>query len=135
MMETLIDFGAGFLAGGLAVSMVWGLFWFVIGVVGRSRRTCGWSTVSKGLVGGFVSFSLLIGLLWWCGSGYDGVWFASGLLGMPGLLLILSLRPMPDGKMAGMHLLEGVRALVEDLLGGHQRCDGCHSQGDHEICR
>jgi hypothetical protein len=136
MMETLMDFGTGFLAGGLAVSMVWGLFWFVIGVIGWSRRTCGWSIVSKGLAGGLVSCSLLIGLLWWRGeSGYDGVWFASGLLGMPGLLLILSLRPMPDGKTAGMHLLGGVRSLMGDLLGGHQRCDGCHLQGDHETCR
>lgn len=136
MMETLMDFGTGFLIGGLAVSMVWGLFWFVIGVIGWSRRTCGWSIMSKGLAESLVSFSLLIGLLWWHGgSGYDGLWLASGLLGMPGLLLILSLRPMSDGKTAGMHLLEGVRSLVADLLGRHQRCDGCHPQGNHETCR
>jgi hypothetical protein len=136
MMGPFMDFGTGFFAGGLAVSIVWGLFWFVIGLVGRSRRACGWSIVGKGLAGGFVSCSLLISLLWCRGeSGYDGVWFASGALGMPGLLLVLSLRPMPDGKTAGMHLREGVRSLVEDLLGGHRRCDGCHSRGDHEACR
>jgi hypothetical protein len=131
-----MGFGAGFLAGGLAVSTVWGIFWFGIGLIGWSRRTCGWRIVLKGLAGGFVPLFLLLGLLWWRGgSGYDGLWFASGLVGMPAFLSILSLRPMPDGKTAGMHMVEGVRFLMADLLGTHQGCGGCNHAHDHETCR
>ncbi len=136
MTKSLMDFGAGFLAGGLAVSTVWGMFWLVIGLIGWSRRTCGWNIVGKGLVGGVVPGSLLIGLVWWhSGNGYDGVWFASGLAGIPVLLMLLSVRPMPDGKRAGSHLIEGIRSLMVDLLGAHQGCGGCRSGRDHGTCR
>lgn len=136
MTKPLMDFGAGFLAGGLAVSTVWGMFWFVIGLIGWRRRTCGWDIVRKGLAGGFVPCSLLIGLVWWhSGNGYGGVWFASGLAGIPVLLVLLSLRSMPDGRTAGSHLIEGIRSLMTDLLGAHQGCGGCRPDRDHETCR
>lgn len=136
MMNSLIAIGVGFLVGGLAVSTVWGMFWFVIGLIGLSRRTCGWDIVAKGLAGGVVPCSLLLGLLWWRGDGGDdGIWFASGLAGVPALLVLLSLRSMPDGKMAGTHLLEGIRSLQADLLGARRGCGGCHPEHDHETCR
>ena len=131
-----MDFGAGFFAGGLAVSSVWGFFWFGIGLIGWKRRTCGWGIVMKGLAGGVVPLSLLLGLLWWRGgSGDDGWWFPSGSAGIPVLFVLLSLRPMPDGRTAGSHLIEGIRSLAEDLLGGHQGCGGCRPERDHETCR
>jgi len=133
MTEALVDFGMGFLVGGLAVSTAWGLFWFALGLIGWNRRTCGWRIVMKGLAGGFVPLSLLLGLVWWRGgSGYVGLWFVSGLVGMPALLSILSLRPMPDGKTAGTHFLEGVRLLMADLLGTHQGCGGCDHAHNHK---
>ncbi|QPD05139.1 MAG: hypothetical protein Nkreftii_002913 [Candidatus Nitrospira kreftii] len=136
MTEAFVDFGAGFLAGGLAVSTAWGLFWLAIGLIGWNRRTCRGGIVIKGIAGGFVPLSLLLGLLWWRGgSGYDGVWFASGLVGMPALLSILSLRRMPDGKTAGTHFFEGVRFLMSDLLGAHRGCGGCDHAQDHKTCQ
>lgn len=136
MTKALMEFGAGFLAGGLAVSTVWGMFWFVIGLIGWSRRTCRWTVVTKGLAGGFVPGSLLTSLVWWHGgSEDDGVWFASGLAGIPALLLLLSLRPMPDGKTAGSYLIEGIRSFMADLLGAHRGCGGCRPERDHETCR
>ena len=131
-----MDFGAGFLAGGLAVSTAWGLFWLGIGLIGWNRRTCGLGIVLKGLAGGFAPLSLLLGLLWWRGgSGHVGVWFASGLVGMPALLSILSLRSIPDGKTAGAHFFEGVRFLMADLLGAHRGCGGCDHAHDHKTCQ
>jgi hypothetical protein len=136
MTQPLMDFGIGFLTGGLAVSAAWGFFWFVIGVIGRTRRTCGWEVVMKGLVGGVVPLSLLLGLLWWHGgSGDGGWWFLSGLPGIPALLVLLSLRPMSGGGTAGSHLIEGIRSLMTDLLEAHQGCGGCCPEREHETCR
>lgn len=131
-----MDFGVGFLTGGLVVSMAWGMFWLVIGLIGLNRGTCGGDIVTKGLVGGCVPCSLFFGLMWWyLGTGGDRFWFASGFIAIPGLLLLLSFRLMPDGKTAGSHLTEGIRSLTADLLGAHQRCGGCRSDHDHETCR
>lgn len=136
MTKAFMDFGAGFLAGGLAVSTVWGMFWFVVGLIGWSRRTCEWTVVIKGLAGSVVPCVLFAGLVWWHGgSGDDGVWVTSGLAGIPALLLLLALRPMSDGKTAGVHLLEGARSLMADLLGARQECGGCRPERDHETCR
>ncbi|MGE0643062.1 MAG: hypothetical protein AB7P24_05275 [Nitrospira sp.] len=134
-MSALIDIGIGLLVGGLAVSTAWGMFWFAIGLIGLNRNTCGWDIVTKGFAGWCVPCSLLLGLLWWRGdSGDVGVWFASGLAGIPALLVLLSLRSMPDGKMAGSHLVEGIRALQAELLRAQRGCGGCHPEHDHESC-
>lgn len=136
MNGAFMDFGAGLLAGGLAVSMAWGMFWLAIGLIGWNRGACEWNIVTKGLAGGGVPCLLLIGLLWWfIGTGGDGLWFVSGFIGIPGLLVLLSFRLMPDGKTAGSHLIEGIRSLRADLLGAHQRCGGCRPDHDHETCR
>lgn len=136
MKDAFLDFGVGFFAGGLAVSTAWGIFWLVIGLIGWSRRTCGLDVVAKGLAGGVIPCSLVIGLVWWYrGSGHDVVWFMSGLTGIPALLTILSLRPMPDGKTAGAHFVEGIRSLRATLLGTGRGCGGCHPEHDHETCR
>lgn len=136
MTDTLTDIGAGLVVGGLTVSAVWGFFWLAIGLIGWRRGTCGWGIVMKGLAGGFIPLSLVIGLSWWrVGGGSDELWFMSGLVGVPALLLALSLRSMPDGRTAGTHLLEGVRSLRADLLGAHQGCAGCPHGRDHETYR
>ena len=54
MMDVLIDSGAGFLTGGLALSAAWGLFWLAISLVGLSRGTCGQRIIFMSLVGGCV---------------------------------------------------------------------------------
>jgi hypothetical protein len=128
----LIDSVAGFLTGGLALSAAWGLFWSAIGLVGLSRRTCGWRVVFMSVVGGCVPLALAIALVWWMG-GHERLTsvFAVGLMGMPVVLAGLWLRRMPDGQRAGMHLAAGVRHLMENLLVVHQGCGGCHDGHDH----
>lgn len=132
MTEILIDSVAGFLTGGLALSAVWGLFWLVISLVGLGRGTCGRRIVFMSSVGGLVPLALAIALVWWMG-GLERLTsgFAVGLLGMPAVLVGLWLRRMPDGQRAGAHLAAGVRHLMEDLLGVHQGCGGCHDGHDH----
>lgn len=79
---------------------------------------------------------LLMGLVWWrSGAGSEKLWFGVGLAGIPTVLLVLSLRRMPDGKLAGTHLLEGIRSLMGEILGTHQGCGGCDHEHDHETCR
>ncbi|HEX6727146.1 MAG TPA: hypothetical protein VF078_07300 [Nitrospira sp.] len=132
MTDVLIDSVAGFLTGGLALSAAWGLFWLAIGLVGLSRRTCGWRVVFMSVVGGCVPLALAIALVWWMG-GHERLTsvFAVGLMGMPVVLAGLWLRRMPDGQRAGMHLAAGVRHLMENLLVVHQGCGGCHDGHDH----
>ena len=132
MTDVLIDSLAGFLTGGLALSAAWGLFWLAIGLVGLSRRTCGWRVVFMSVVGGCVPLALAIALVWWMGA-HERLTsvFAVGLMGMPVVLAGLWLRRMPDGQRAGMHLAAGVRHLMENLLGVHQGCGGCHDGHDH----
>ena len=136
MTDLLIDSCTGFLTGGLALSAAWGLFWLTISLVGLSRRTCGWRIVFMSLAGGGVPLALAIALVWWMGhlERMTSV-FVVGLMGMPTVLMGLWLRRMPDGQRAGTHLAAGVRHLMEDLLGVHQRCGDCHDGHDHRTCR
>ena len=136
MTDVLIHGVAGFLTGGLALSVVWGLFWLAISLVGLSRGTCGSRIVFMSLVGGCVPLALGIALVWWMG-GLERLTsgFAVGFLVMPMVLSGLWLRRMPDGQRAGTHLVAGVRRLMGDLLGVHQGCGGCHDGHDHGTCR
>jgi hypothetical protein len=129
MTQAFIDVFVGFLAGGLAISAAWGSFWMVVGLVGVSRRTCRWRIPLNGFTVGLVPLLLLIGLVWWSGgTEHQPIWLGVGLIGMPTILSVLSLRLMPDGKLAGAHLLESIQTLMGDVLGTHQGCGGC----DHE---
>jgi hypothetical protein len=135
-MEVLIDSVAGFLTGGLALSAAWGLFWSVISLVGLSRGTCGRRLVFISLAGGFVPLILASVLVWWTAPlNHMTSVFAAGLMGMPTVLAGLWLRRMPDGQRAGTHLAAGVRHLMDDLLGMHRGCGGCHEGDDHRTCR
>ena len=136
MMDLLIDSGAGFLTGGLALSAAWGLFWLAISLVGLSRGTCGRRIVFMSLVGGCVPLALAIALVWWMAElGRMTSVFAMGLMGMPAVLAGLWLRRMSDGQRAGTHLAASVRHLMGDLLGMHQGCGDCHDGHDHGTCR
>jgi hypothetical protein len=136
MTDVVIDSLAGFLTGGLALSSAWGFFWLAISLVGLNRGTCGWRVVFMGLVGGLVPLALAIVLVWWMG-GPERLTsvFAVGLMGMPTVLSGLWLRRMPDGQRAGTHLVAGVRHLMEELLGVHRGCGGCHDGHDHKTCQ
>ena len=135
MIGTVGEWVAGFLTGGLALSAAWGFFWLGIGLVGVSRKTCGWPIVIKGGVGGGVPLCLAIALVWWMGrTGTLSTVFLVGLMGMPVILAGLWLRPMPDGRRAGTHLVAGIRHLMDELLGQHQGCGGCHDGHDHGTC-
>jgi hypothetical protein len=134
--DVLIDAVVGFLTGGLALSAAWGLFWFVISLIGLSRGTCGWPIVLKSLVGGVVPLSLVVAVLWSMG-GIERMTplFGVGLVGMPTVLSGLWLRRMPDGQWAGTHLVTSVRHLIADILGTHQGCGDCRDGYDHKTCR
>jgi hypothetical protein len=135
MTQAWIDFGAGFLAGGLALSAAWGLFWLVVSLVGLARHTCGWRIVLNSLTVGVVPLGLMGILVWWIGGARPlAPSFGVGLAGMPVLLLGLGLRSAPDGQRAGAHMLDGVRRLMDDLLGKHQGCGGCGHEHDHGGC-
>jgi hypothetical protein len=136
MTDVLVDSVAGFITGGLALSAAWGLFWLAISLVGLSRGTCGWRVVFMSMVGGCVPLALALALVWWMG-GLERMTsvFAMGLMGMPTVLAGLWLRRMPDGQRAGTHLAAGVRHLMDDLLGVHQGCGGCHDGHDQKTCR
>jgi hypothetical protein len=134
MARTLIDFGAGFVIGGLALSAAWGFFWLAIGLVGLGRRTCGWRVVWNSLAAGVLPLGLILGLLWWRSGGEPALSFGIGLAGMPVVLLGLGLRPAPDGQRVGSHMVDGVRRLKDELLGAHHECGGCSHEHDHGGC-
>lgn len=136
MTDVWIDSVVGFLTGGLVLSAVWGLLWLTISIIGLSRGTCGWRIVLMSSVGGGVPLILAMALVWWMG-GLEHVTpvFAVGLMGMPMVVLGFWLRRMPDGRRAGAHLASAVRHLMEDLLGKHEGCGGCHGGDDQRSCR
>jgi hypothetical protein len=135
-MDVLIDSVAGFMTGGLVLSVAWGLFWSAISLVGLNRGTCGRRMVFMSAAGGFVPLILVIVLVWWTTLlNHMTPMFAAGLMGMPTVLAGLWLRRMPDGQRAGTHLVAGVRHLMGDLLGMHQGCGGCHDGDDRRTCR
>jgi len=126
MTQPWIDFGTGLLAGGLGLSVCWGLFWLVIGSVGWMRGTCSWPVLLNSLVASGIPF-LLMGLLVWVRDSTEvpGLAFAGGLSIMPLVVVAFGLRRAPDGRLAGIHMLGGVRHLMDKLLGKHQTCGGC----------
>lgn len=132
MVRRVIDFGTGVLVGGLSVSAGWGLFWLGVGLVGLARRTCGWRVVANSLTVGLLPLFLIAGLLWWTGGTGAGSAFGAGLLGVPIALCGLAWRQAPDGRRAGTHMLDGVRRLMDDLLGRHRGCGGCDHGHHHE---
>lgn len=135
MNQAVIDFGIGLLIGGLGLSALWGFFWLVVGLVGIGRQTCGWRVVVNSLAVGLPPVVLIIGLLWWQEGAREILSsFGIGLLGMPVVLLGFGLRQAPDGQRAGAHLLDGIRHLMDELLGKHQGCGGCSHEHDHEGC-
>ena len=131
MQAVVIHFALGVLAGGLILSGCWGLFWAVIGSIGLARRTCSWRALFNSLAVGAVPLSIAAGLMWMKGGGADPA-FAVGLTIVPLVLMGFGLRHAPDGQRAGMHMVAGVRGLMDDLLGRHQACGGCGHQHDHD---
>ncbi len=134
-MTSLIDFVAGFVTGGLAVSTAWGLFWLGVSLKGRAQGTCGWPVVLKSTAAGAVPLLLIVVVLRWMGGAASmTLLFGIGLMGMPTVLSGLWLRRMPDGRRAGTHMVAGVRQLMAELLGTQQGCGGCHHEHKHETC-
>src|SRR5690348_18266204 len=123
MRDALIDFGTGAITGGLTLSGCWGLFWLVIGTIGLLRGTCGRRVVLNSLTVGLVPLLLVWGLFWMRGAALlSSAAFALGLTLMPVMLMGFGLRPVLDGRRAGAHMLEGVRQLMDELLGKHHEC-------------
>jgi hypothetical protein len=132
-MQAAVDFGLGILSGGLVLSMGWGLFWLIVGTVGLVRRTCRVHVVLNSLVVGLVPFCMIWALLWARGSMQGNSQpFAAGLAIMPLALAGLALRRAPDGQRAGIHMVEGVRHLMNELLGRHHGCGGCSHETGHD---
>ena len=136
MTDVVANSVAGFMTGGLVLSAAWGLFWLAISLVGLSRGRCGWRVVFMSVLGGCVPLASATALVWWMG-GLERMTsvFVMGFLGMPTVLVGLGLRRMPDGQRAWTHLAAGVRHLMENLLGMHQGCGGCHDGHDQKTCR
>lgn len=133
MRDAIIDFGVGILTGGLSLSIGWGLFWLAISSVGLARGTCTWRAVLNSMVVGTIPLCLVWGLLWAMGTAHGpGPAFASGLSVMPLVLIGFGLRQAPDGQRAGIHMLNGVRHLMDELLGRHHECGGCGHEHHHD---
>lgn len=130
-MNHVIDFAVGAVLGGLLLSAAWGLFWLGVGSIGFSRGTCGWRVAFNGMTVAVVPLLLAWGVVSFGGGiSPPQTPFFLGLATMPMLLLGLGLRPVPDGRRAGAQMLEGVRHLMDELLGAHHHCDGCGDQHD-----
>ncbi len=135
MQNGLLDFGVGVVVGGLTMSACWGLFWLTIGTVGLTRRTCSWRVVLNSSA--VVLVPLLLGgtLIWVRGGTFTyGAAFGAGFLVVPLVLTGFALRQAPDGQRVGAHMLDGVRHLMDELLGKHQGCGGCSHEHDHGGC-
>ena len=132
MSSEWIAFGMGLIIGGLSLSACWGLFWLTIGTAGLVRGTCGWRVVLNSLTVGAVPLLLIAGLFWLDGgTARVGSVFGLGMTGLPIVLCGLGLRHAPDGRRAGTHMIEGVRQLMDELLGCHQDCGGCGERHSH----
>ena len=133
MTQPWIEFGTGVLAGGLGLSACWGLFWFTIGCVGLMRGTCSRRVLLNSVAASVFPLLLVTLLIWGRDStGAPGLAFAGGLGIMPLVVVAFGLRRAPDGRLAGAHMLGGVRHLMDKLLGKHDTCGGCeggHGQG------
>lgn len=134
MRDALIDFGTGAVTGGLTLSACWGMFWLVIGTIGLLRGTSGWRVVLNSLAVGLIPLLLAWALFWIRdGASTSSIAFAVGLSLIPVMLMGFGLRPVSDGRRAAAHLLEGVRHLMDELLGKHHECGGGgHDREPHE---
>ena len=129
-MDHAIGFAVGAAVGGLLLSAAWGLFWTGIGTIGLSRGTCGWRVAFNSMTIAVVPLFLAWGLVSGVAISLPRTAFVFGVATMPLALLGLGLRPAPDGRRAGTLMLEGIRHLMEALLGTHHHCDGCAHQHD-----
>ncbi len=133
MQDGLIDLALGVLCGGLAISSCWGLFWLVVGTVGFSRGAGSARVIQNSVAVMILPLLFLSLLIWLRGPGLRaGLAFGAGLAVIPLVLLGLGIRRAPDGRRAGVHMLDGVRHLMEELLGKHRGCGGCDH--DHGGC-
>jgi hypothetical protein len=131
MQEVLIEFAMGTFTGGLSLSACWGLWWLMVGTLGFSRGTCSWRVLWNSLVVCMVSLLLASAVLWLRGTNSaSSASFVAGLAVVPLALLGLGIRQASDGRRAGAHMLDGVRQMMDDLLGKHHECRGCGH--DHE---
>ena len=129
MQDTVIEFGMGVMTGGLALSACWGWLWLIIGTVGLGRGVCSPRVVMNSLVVGISPLVLGWGVWWLRAEAFSpDVAFVAGLLVLPLLLTGLGLRRAPDGRRVGLHMVEGIRHLRDELLGTHHECGGC----DHD---
>lgn len=126
MIQPWIEFGIGLLTGGLGLSACWGLFWLVIGAVGFMRGTCKRQVLLNSLAASGIPLLMMVSLAWLRDPAHGlGLAFIGGLSVMPLVLVGFGLRRAPDGQLAGAHMLDGVRHLMEKLLGVHRACGGC----------
>ena len=121
-----MDFVIGVIIGGLSLSACWGGFWLVIGAVGAARGVSNRRAVINSLVMG-ISPLLLGWAVWWMrAEGFPANRpFIAGILVMPALLLGLAMRRASDGRPVGLHMIEGIRHVKDQLLGTHQDCGDC----------
>lgn len=131
MQDGVLDILLGTMIGGLLMSAVWGLYWLSITTVGLTRRTCGWQMVLNSLIAVVLPALLAWGVIWFRGTVHVGsASFAVGLTVMPLVLLMFGLRPANDGQRAGIHMIEGMRHLKNQLLGKDLGCGGCSHEQD-----
>lgn len=131
MQYSVIDFGMGVITGGLALSACWGWLWLIIGTVGLARGASSLRVVMNSLVVGISPLVLGWGVWWLRAEAFSpNVAFVAGLFVLPLLLTGLGLRKAPDGRRVGLHMLEGISHLRDELLGTHRECGGCdHDHG------
>ncbi len=131
MPYIVIDFGMGLLIGGLLLSACWGWLWLVIGTIGLTRGTCSLRVVMNSLVVGVSPLLLGWGLCWMRTEALSpNAPFVAGLCVMPLFVAGLGLRKAPDGRRIGLHMIEGIGRLKDELLGTHHECGGCgHDHG------
>lgn len=131
MMEAAVSFLLGLVLGGFGVSACWGLFWLGLALVGVSRGTSGWKVVRASLAAGTVPLALAVGVWWMVDAALVSTWpFLTGLSSVPGFLLGMGLRKLPDGTRVGERLVGGAQTMMDTILGRHRGCGGCGGCGD-----
>ena len=131
MQYNVVDFGIGVIIGGLALSACWGWLWLIIGTVGLARGASSLRVVMNSLAVGVSPLVLAWGAWWVRAEAFSpNVAFVAGLCVLPLLLTGLGLRKAPDGRRVGLHMLESISRLKDELLGTHHECGGCdHDHG------
>jgi hypothetical protein len=134
MADAVGNFGIGAIAGGLTLSASWALFWSAVAMIGWSRGACGGRVLLNSLAAGLVPLLMVWVLFWMRGAApVSNAGFVAGLFVMPLALIGFGLRPTPDGRKAGAHMLETMRYQMDEILGRHHECGGCdHDHEGHE---